>query len=133
MIGLLIAAHGSLGESLIQCATYVLGKRPDGLQALDLSAFPDSAAMLRAASEQIRQLDAGNGVLVLSDVYGATPCNTVCQLVRPGRVEVVAGVNLPMLLKSLTYRNESINLLAERAAAGGQAGILHVRFDRCDA
>ncbi len=133
MIGLLIAAHGNLGESLIQCASYVLGQPPEGLQSLDLSAYPDHISMLRAATERITELDSGNGVLVLADIYGATPCNTVCQLIRPGRVEVVAGVNLPMLLKALTYRTEAINLLAERAAAGAQAGVLHVRFDRCDA
>ncbi len=133
MIGLLIAAHGNLGESLIQCATYVLGQRPQGLQAIDLTAYPDGEVMLRAARERVETLDKGNGVLVLADIYGATPCNTVCRLLRPGRIEAVAGVNLPMLLKTLTYRHEALNLLAERAAAGGQAGVFHIRFDRCDA
>ena len=85
MIGLLIAAHGNLGESLIQCAAYVLGKRPEGLAALDLSAYPDNVTTLKAATERVNELDTGNGVLVLSDIYGATPCNTVCQLIRPGR------------------------------------------------
>lgn len=134
MIGLLIVAHGSLGESLIQCATYVLGQRPDNLRALDLTAYPTSDAMLEVARQQVDEMLRGNeGVLVLADVYGATPCNTVCKLLRPGRVEAVAGVNLPMLLKVLNYRSEAINLLADRAAAGGQAGLFHIRFDHCDA
>lgn len=134
MIGLLIVAHGSLGESLIQCATYVLGKRPDGLRALDLMAYPDAETMLAVARQQIDELGQGSeGVLVLADVYGATPCNTVCKLLRPGRVEGVAGVNLPMLLKVLNYRAEPLNLLADRAASGGQAGTFHIRFDHCDA
>jgi PTS system mannose-specific IIA component len=133
MIGLLIAAHGNLGESLIQSATYVLGKRPEGLQAIDMMAYPDLDAMLKIAREQIESIDAGNGVLVLADVYGATPCNTICKLLRPGKVDAVAGVNLPMLLKALTYRNEALNLLADRAASGGQAGVFHIRFDHCDA
>jgi PTS system ascorbate-specific IIA component len=133
MIGLLIVAHGSLGESLIQCATYVLGQRPDGLRALDLTAYEDADAMLNVAREKIESLDTGEGVLVLADVYGATPCNTVCKLLRPGRVEAVAGVNLPMLLKVLNYRAEALNLLADRAANGGQAGVFHIRFDHCDA
>jgi PTS system ascorbate-specific IIA component len=132
MIGLLIAAHGSLGESLIQCATYVLGQRPDGLQSLNLSEYANAEAMLHAAREHIESLDQGSGVLVLADIYGATPCNTVCKLLRPGRVEAVAGVNLPMLLKALTYRHEALNLLAERAAVGGQAGAFHIRFDHCE-
>lgn len=134
MIGLLIVAHGSLGESLIQCATYVLGQRPADLRALDLTAYPDSDAMLEVARRKIEDLLEGNdGVLVLADVYGATPCNTVCKLLRPGRVEAVAGVNLPMLLKALNYRTEALNLLADRAASGGQAGVFHIRFDHCDA
>jgi PTS system ascorbate-specific IIA component len=133
MIGLLIAAHGNLGESLIQSATYVLGQRPNGLQAIDMMAYPDSDAMLAAARDQIATIDAGNGVLVLSDVYGATPCNTICKLLRPGKVEAVAGANLPMLLKVLTYRNEALNLLADLAASGGQSGVFHIRFDHCDA
>ncbi|MDD3529540.1 MAG: PTS fructose transporter subunit IIA [Gallionellaceae bacterium] len=134
MIGLLIIAHGSLGESLIQCATYVLGKRPEGLRAVDLMAYPDSDAMLEVARRQIDELLQGSdGVLVLADVYGATPCNTVCKLLRPGRVEAVAGVNVPMLLKVLNYRAEPLNLLADRAAGGGQAGTFHIRFDHCDA
>jgi PTS system ascorbate-specific IIA component len=89
--------------------------------------------MLAVARDQIAAIDAGNGVLVLSDVYGATPCNTICKLLRPGKVEAVAGVNLPMLLKALTYRNEALNLLADRAASGGQSGVFHIRFDHCDA
>jgi len=134
MIGLLIVAHGSLGESLIQCATYVLGQRPEGLRALDLMAYPDAETMLAVAKRHVDELAQSNeGVLVLADVYGATPCNTVCKLLRPGRVEGVAGVNLPMLLKVLNYRSESLNLLADRAASGGQAGTFHIRFDHCDA
>ncbi len=134
MIGLLIVAHGNLGESLIQCATYVLGQKPEGLRALDLMAYPDADAMFEVARQHIDELNQHNeGVLVLSDVYGATPCNTVCKLLRPGRIEGVAGVNLPMLLKVLNYRAEPLNLLADRAASGGQAGVFHIRFDHCDA
>jgi mannose PTS system EIIA component len=134
MIGLLVVAHGSLGESLIQCATYVLGQRPDNLHALDLTAYPDAESMLDVARDHVEALLNNNqGVLVLADVYGATPCNTVCKLLRPGRVEAVAGVNLPMLLKVLNYRNEALNLLADRAASGGQSGVFHIRFDHCDA
>ena len=133
MIGLLIAAHGTLGESLIQSATYVLGQPPERLLAIDLMQCPDQESMLKTARERIDAIDVGDGVLVLADIYGATPCNTICKLLRPGRVEAVAGGNLPMLLKVLTYRNEPLNLLADRAACGGSAGVFHIRFDHCDA
>jgi len=133
MIGLLIVAHGNLGESLIQSATYVLGERPDRLGAIDLMSHPNTDAMLAAARGQIEALDAGDGVLVLTDMYGATPCNIVCKLLRPGKLEAVAGVNLPMLLKALSYRHEGLGLLAGRVANGGGAAVIHIRFDHCDA
>jgi PTS system ascorbate-specific IIA component len=133
MIGLLIAAHGNLGESLIQCAIHVLGARPEALEALDLTAFDDTDSMRRAADHHIEHLDSGEGVLILTDLYGSTPCNTVCKLLRPGRVEAISGVNVPMLLKALTYRREPLRALADRAADGGREGTFHIRFDHCDA
>jgi PTS system ascorbate-specific IIA component len=126
MISLLIVAHGNLGESLIQCATHVLGKRPDALENLDLAACDDPATMLDKAHRLLADLDQGEGVLVLTDIYGATPCNTVCKLVASGRVEAVAGVNLPMLLKALTYRDQGMDTLLVKTVAGGQAGIFPI-------
>jgi PTS system ascorbate-specific IIA component len=129
MIALLIVAHGNLGDSLIQCATHVLGQRPEALENLDLSACEDPAQMLDQAQDRLNQLDRGDGVLILTDVYGATPCNTVCKILRTRKVEAVAGVNLPMLLKALTYRDRDMATLVEKAVVGGQAGIFHIHAE----
>ncbi len=129
MIALLIVAHGNLGDSLIQCATFVLGKRPDALENLDLSACEDPADMLQRARKKVAELDQGEGVLVLTDVYGATPCNTVCKVIASNSVEAVAGVNLPMLLKALTYREQGMSKLLEKAVSGGQAGIINIHSE----
>lgn len=126
MIPLLIVAHGNLGESLIQCATHVLGQRPEQLECLDLSSSDEPGVMLERARAQIERLDRGKGVLILTDVYGATPCNTVCQLIQHEHVEAVAGVNLPMLLKALNYRNETLALLIRKAVQGGQGGVMYI-------
>lgn len=126
MIGLLIVAHGTLGESLLECATYVMGSPPPNLLALDVRDCSNTGEIVAVARAQLAKLEAGDGVLVLADIYGATPCNTLCQLIEPGRVELVAGVNLPMLLKVLTYRNEPLPALAERALHGGHDGIFRV-------
>jgi PTS system ascorbate-specific IIA component len=126
MIPLLIVAHGSFGDSLIQCASYVLGQRPEQLESLDLLSCDDPAGILERARAQIARMDQGKGVLILTDVYGATPCNTVCQLIEHEHVEAVAGVNLPMLLKALTYRNEDLSLLIRKAVTGGQSGVMYV-------
>ncbi|MDO9226754.1 MAG: PTS fructose transporter subunit IIA [Pseudomonadota bacterium] len=126
MIPLLIVAHGNLGDSLIQCAGHVLGQRPERLESLDLSSSDEPGEMLERARAQIARLDQGKGVLILTDVYGATPCNTVCQLITHEHVEAVAGVNLPMLLKALNYRNETLALLVRKAVQGGQGGIMYI-------
>ena len=126
MIALLIVAHGNLGDSLIQCATYVLGKRPEALENLDLSACKDPAEMLARAQSRLDEVDRGDGVLILTDVYGATPCNTVCKILNTRQVEAIAGVNLPMLLRSLCYRHEPLAALAQRALAGGAGGVVEV-------
>jgi PTS system ascorbate-specific IIA component len=126
MIALLIVAHGNLGDSLIQCATYVLGKRPEALENLDLSACSDPSEMLVRAQARLDEVDRGEGVLILTDVYGATPCNTVCKLLNTRRVQAIAGVNLPMLLKALTYRDQGMAVLLEKAVAGGRSGIFNI-------
>ncbi len=133
MVGLLIVAHGNLGQSLIDCAGYVLGSTPERLAALDLMAFGDCDSMLVTAARQLAELDEGDGVLVLTDIYGATPSNTVCRLVDVGRIEVVAGVNLPMVLKAITYRASALPDLLERVASGGRDGIFHVEECACHA
>jgi PTS system ascorbate-specific IIA component len=126
MIALLIVAHGNLGESLIQCAVHVLGRQPSLLESLDLSACPDPVEMLARARAQLERMDQGDGVLILTDIYGATPCNTVCKVLLPGRVEAISGVNLPMLLKALTYREAGLAELMDKTIAGGKAGIFQV-------
>jgi PTS system mannose-specific IIA component len=129
MISLLIVAHGNLGDSLIQCATFVLGNRPEALENLDLSACKDPAEMLKRAEARLTEMDQGEGVLILTDVYGATPCNTVCKILHTRDVEAIAGVNLPMLLKALTYRDRGMAVLVEKAVAGGQAGIFNIHSE----
>ncbi|MDR3390990.1 MAG: PTS fructose transporter subunit IIA [Sulfuriferula sp.] len=132
MIGILIVAHGTLGESLIQCATHVLGTRPPLLAALDVTA-QTQLDMQSDAEQLLKELDMGDGVVLLSDIYGATPCNTMCRLLVPGKVEGVAGVNLPMLMRAITYREESLDTLLKKAVNGGQEGILYITQEFCDA
>ncbi len=131
MIGILIVAHGSLGESLIQCAIHVLGERPLHLQQLGVTIQDDVNVVTARAQELVAQLDSGQGVLILSDMYGATPCNVVCGLLKPGQVEGLAGVSLPMLIRALTYRDEPLSTLVEKARSGGWDGILYITPEVC--
>mgnify|MGYP000365486708 FL=1 len=131
MIGILIVAHGTLGESFIQCAIHVLGERPTQLQQLGVTMHDDLNVVTQRARELVEQLDHGQGVLVLSDIYGATPCNVVCGLLIPGKVEGLAGVNLPMLIRALTYREETLETLVAKARSGGYDGVVYITPEVC--
>jgi len=127
MIGILIVSHGAFGESLIHSASHVLGRRPLYLRQLGVTVHDDPDAILPVAQDLIRFLDQGRGVLVLTDIYGATPSNIAARLLEPGRVEGLAGVNLPMLIRALTYREgaELLDLL-EKAKSGAVEGVVRM-------
>ena len=127
MIGIFLITHGTLGEALIQCACHVLNRRPDNVIQLGLSGQDDPLDILPAARRLLATVDKGHGVVILTDIYGATPANVALKLLEAGRVEGVAGVNLPMLLRVLTYRDRDMNTLVERAITGGCEGVLHMK------
>ncbi|MDB5864868.1 MAG: fructose transporter subunit [Betaproteobacteria bacterium] len=126
MVGILIIAHGTLGESLIHCASHVLNKRPPRLRQLGVTAQDDPLLMLPQARALVKELDDGAGVLILSDMYGGSPSNIAAKLLIPGRVEGVAGVNLPMLIRALTYREKPLATLLIKAVSGGCEGVLRI-------
>jgi len=131
MIGILIISHGDLGNSLINCANHVMGKRPEHLVHLGVTIQDDPDVITLNALELLKQLDCGDGVLVLSDICGATPCNIATELVNPGRVECLSGVNLSMLIRALTYRDKSLESLVEKALSGGKEGVMRI-YSRSD-
>jgi PTS system ascorbate-specific IIA component len=129
MIGILIIAHDALAEGLARAVTHVLGSRPPQFEILSVAATDDPLMLLPAARELVGQLDTGAGVLVFSDIYGASPCNLVGKLLKPGRVEGVAGVNLPMLVRAITYRARGMETMVKKAISGGCEGVLHMEMD----
>lgn len=129
MIGLLIVAHGTLGESLIHCASHVMGKRPLYLRQLGVTIHDDPDAILPQARDLVRFVDQGKGVLVLTDIFGATPSNIACRLLQSGSVEGLSGVNLPMLIKALTYRESPMNVLIEKSLSGAMDGVIRMPGD----
>ena len=129
MIGVLIIAHDTLPDSLVKAVTHVLGVRPPQLDTLSVAATDDPLDLLPAARERVRGLDTGDGVLIFSDIYGATPCNLAGKLQVPGRVELIAGVNLPMLVRAFTYRAKGMETMVSKAVSGGRDGVLHIELD----
>jgi len=126
MIGILIVSHGAFGEALIHCASHVLGKRPLRVRQVGVTVHDDPNAMLAQAQELVRQLDDGDGVLVFTDILGATPSNIASRLLRPGKIEGVSGVSLPMLVRALTYRNEPLAAVVDKAMSAARECTVHI-------
>ncbi|HEX8009632.1 MAG TPA: PTS fructose transporter subunit IIA [Casimicrobiaceae bacterium] len=129
MIGILIVAHSTLGEGLVASVTHVLGSRPPQFANFPVGATDDPSQLLPKARAVVQSLDTGDGVLIFSDIYGATPCNLAAKLLVPGRIEAVAGVNLPMLVRAFTYRDRDMDTMVKKAISGGCDGVLHVVVD----
>ena len=126
MIGIFLLTHATYGESLIQCACHVLNKRPPQIVQLGMAAQDDPLDALPLARELLKLVDSGRGAVILTDIYGATPSNLAMKLLEPGRVEGIAGVNLPMLLRAIAYRDKDMETMLTRAVSGGRDGVLNM-------
>ncbi|MFZ4586629.1 MAG: PTS sugar transporter subunit IIA [Candidatus Methylopumilus universalis] len=130
MISILLITHGELGKSLIECATHVLGDKPLFLESLSIENDCTHESMFKQISERINLLDQGDGVLILTDIFGATPCNIITKIIKPGKVSAIAGVNLSMLIRTINYRNEPFDSLISKAIQGAQDGIIHIQANQ---
>lgn len=126
MIGILLITHGTFGESLIQNVCHVLNKRPPLIGQLGVAAQDDPLDILPMAKLLLKEVNEGEGVLILTDILGATPANLALKLLEPGKIEGVAGVSLPMLLRVLTYRKGGMETLLQKAISGGRDGVINM-------
>jgi PTS system ascorbate-specific IIA component len=135
VIGVLIVTHGEIGRSLLDSAAQILGNAQDQAATLSVWRQDDPDDLVLRAQELLERIDAGDGVLVLTDIFGATPGNVVSRLLDDGRIEGVSGVSLPMLLRVLTGRNgsskDTLSAAVQRALSGGAEGVVHMNSDRC--
>lgn len=125
-IGLLVVTHNNIGADLINTATAMLGVCPLATEILPVSQnCGDPELLIRKARQLVGSLDQGFGVLILTDIYGSTPSNIAHSLIDDvDRVKVVAGINLPMLIRVLNYPRLSLVELADKAVSGGKDGIV---------
>lgn len=131
MVGILLVTHNGLGDSLLDCIRHVTGNIPVHLKSLSVLADDDPHAKEAEGLALINQIDTGDGVLLLTDIYGATPANIARRLCKPGHIEGVAGVNLPMLLRVACGPDIPLMQMTQRALQGGQDCIvaLHADFE----
>lgn len=122
--GLLIITHNQIGAALLATATHMLESCPLESRALEIDNNGNPDDVNKQAREFIEQLDQGDGVLVLTDMYGSTPSNIAAKLLSRGKVNVVAGINLPMLVRVLNYADLNLDDLTDKAVSGGHDGIV---------
>ncbi len=123
-VGLLIVTHGRIGDDLLHTATEMLGMCPLQCETLPVSFDCDPAEELGKAVAAAKRLDEGDGVLVLTDMYGSTPSNIANRIREYHPVTVIAGINLPMLVRVLNYPRLELEVLEQKALSGGRDGIL---------
>lgn len=125
MVHLFIIAHAPLASALRDCVAHVFPAESQDLLTLDVAADWSQQEVLAQAQAQLSRLR-GHEVLVFSDLFGGTPCNVASQLVDGAQVRLVAGVNLPMLMRAVTYRHEPLASVLARAVSGGTQGVIAV-------
>jgi PTS system ascorbate-specific IIA component len=123
-VGLCLISHDRIGQALLDTAISMLGGQPLPAAVIAVTAASDPAQVLAQAQEAVQALDQGDGVIVLTDMFGSTPSNIATALKRDNdRVTVIAGVNLPMLVRLMNYPRLGLAQLKDKALSGGREGI----------
>ncbi|MBK9131727.1 MAG: PTS fructose transporter subunit IIA [Gammaproteobacteria bacterium] len=123
-VGLCLISHNRIGEALLETAVSMLGGQPLPAAVIAVTPASDPAQVLERARAAVRELDQGDGVIVLTDMFGSTPSNIATALKRDNEhVTVIAGVNLPMLVRLMNYPRLGMVQLKDKALSGGREGI----------
>lgn len=118
--------HAPLGQAFIAAVAHVFRGPIERFEAIDVTADQDVSEVHDLARKAIARLDDGSGVLVITDIKGGTPSNCCNALADAGHVEVIAGISMPMLLRAITYRRDTLDVVVEMALAGAQNGAVRV-------
>ncbi len=124
MIGIVIATHSQLGDALIDAAEFIIGNRPETTVSVSINLNENVDKLRQKIVEGIKKVDQREGVLILTDMFGGTPSNLSYSFLEEGRVEVISGVNLPMLIKAVEAREKTqLSELAVDLEAFGKKSI----------
>jgi len=104
MIGIVIVTHRQLGDALIDATEFILGTRPEAMETVSIDLNESAEKLRKNTSEAIKKVKKKKGVLILTDMFGGTPSNLSYSFLEEGHVEVISGVNLPILIKAATSR-----------------------------
>lgn len=130
MVNIVVIAHSEIANSFAYCVEHILAKRVDSLHILAVRKTEDTDSILERAKELIDKLNSDHGVLLLADLFGATPCNIAQKLVVKGRVELITGLNLPMLIRAISYAKSDLATTVAKALDGANSGIIYINGDK---
>jgi PTS system mannose-specific IIA component len=130
-VGVLIVSHNKIGQELVNTAHQMLASSPLPTKVVSIG-IDDNLDSIRAQFDQrLIELDQGNGILVLTDMFGSTPSNIACTVSSQDNVKIISGLNLPMLIRVLNYPNLSLEQLEQKALSGGEEGIARCHQSGC--
>lgn len=122
-VGVLIITHEGIATAILETAVNILGKCPLRVEVLPAARDCDTDALRNRVKQKVDELNDGDGVLVLLDIYGSTPSNVACSVVDQDQVRVISGLNLPMLVRIFNYPALALPELADKAVSGGKDGV----------
>lgn len=124
MIGILIVAHGQLGQGLLDSTKMILGEKPDDMVALSIDLTQNVDLLHDKVNKALEGLANDEGILILTDMFGGTPSNLSYSFMEEGKVEVIAGVNLPMVIQTISWRKKKpLPVLAKELEEFGKKSI----------
>jgi len=124
MIGIVIVTHCQLGEALIGAAEFIIGNRPDSLESVSIDLNENAEKLRNKISQGIKKVEGQEGVLILTDMFGGTPSNLSYSFLEEGRIEVLSGVNLPILIQAASMRKKmKLDELAANVESFGKKSI----------
>lgn len=104
MIGIAVVTHCQLGQALIEAAEFILGEKPENVVPVSVNIREDADSIRKTIAETLKKLDSGEGLLILTDMFGGSPSNLSYSFLEEGRIEVISGVNLPLLIRAISLR-----------------------------
>ena len=124
MIGIVIVTHCQLGEALIEAAEFIIGERPGSLESVSIDLSENAEKLRNKISQRIKKVEGQEGVLILTDMFGGTPSNLSYSFLEEGRIEVLSGVNLPVLIQAANMREKmKLDQLASNLESFGKKSI----------
>jgi PTS system mannose-specific IIA component len=110
MVGIVIVTHGQLGDALVETAEIIFGSAPESIISVSINLTENVEKLIKKINSAIKSVDSNKGILILTDMFGGTPSNLSYSYLEEGRIEVISGVNLPVLLKAINLRKKNMDL-----------------------